>query len=230
MIMLTNHSALRYLFTKQAAKSRLIRWILMFQEFDMAIRNKKGAKNRAANHLSRLENSKLKKLTKDETRDMFPEEKLMSISDQSNEPWLPKALISDRGTHFCNYQMERAMKKYEVVHRFSTAYHPQTNSQVKNTNQAIKRILEKQLVTIERIGQTSSTTHYGVLNGFQNITWNDALPIDIWTMKSEAIELCDKDGNDFIVNRQRVKPYSNDLMNFNSDDDLILDNQDGGVT
>nr|GEZ24413.1 putative reverse transcriptase domain-containing protein [Tanacetum cinerariifolium] len=41
---------------------------------------------------------------------------------------LPKALISDRGTHFCNYQMERAMKRYGVVHRFSTAYHPQTNS------------------------------------------------------------------------------------------------------
>ncbi|GJU31410.1 retrovirus-related pol polyprotein from transposon TNT 1-94 [Tanacetum coccineum] len=35
-----------------------------------------------------------------------------------------KALISDRGTYFCNYQMEKAMKRYGVVHRFSTAYHP----------------------------------------------------------------------------------------------------------
>ncbi|GKA83575.1 reverse transcriptase domain-containing protein [Tanacetum coccineum] len=42
---------------------------------------------------------------------------------------IPKALISDRGTHFCNYQMERAMKRYGVIHRFSTAYHPQTNGQ-----------------------------------------------------------------------------------------------------
>ncbi|GKE43145.1 reverse transcriptase domain-containing protein, partial [Tanacetum coccineum] len=55
---------------------------------------------------------------------------------------IPKALISDRGTHFCNYQMEKAMKRYGVVHRFSTAYHPQTNGQVENTNRAIKRILE----------------------------------------------------------------------------------------
>ncbi|GJW41402.1 reverse transcriptase domain-containing protein [Tanacetum coccineum] len=56
---------------------------------------------------------------------------------------IPKALISDRGTYFCNYQMERAMKRYMVVHRFSTAYHPQINGQVKNTNRAMKRILEK---------------------------------------------------------------------------------------
>ncbi|GKB65180.1 reverse transcriptase domain-containing protein [Tanacetum coccineum] len=54
-----------------------------------------------------------------------------------------KSLISYRGTHFCNYQMERAMKKYRVVHRFSTVYHPQTNGHVENTNRAIKRILEK---------------------------------------------------------------------------------------
>ncbi|GKB66552.1 reverse transcriptase domain-containing protein [Tanacetum coccineum] len=56
---------------------------------------------------------------------------------------IPKALISDRGTHFCNYQMEKAMKRYGVVHRFSTSYHPQTNGQVENTNRALKRILEK---------------------------------------------------------------------------------------
>ncbi|GJV70931.1 reverse transcriptase domain-containing protein [Tanacetum coccineum] len=46
---------------------------------------------------------------------------------------IPKALISDRGTHFCNYQMEKAMKRYGVVHRFSTAYHPQINGQAFQT-------------------------------------------------------------------------------------------------
>ncbi|GJW23401.1 cytidyltransferase-like domain-containing protein [Tanacetum coccineum] len=56
---------------------------------------------------------------------------------------IPKALISDRGTYFCNHQMEKAMKRNAVVHRLSTAYHPQTNRQVENTNRAIKRILEK---------------------------------------------------------------------------------------
>ncbi|GJX39300.1 reverse transcriptase domain-containing protein [Tanacetum coccineum] len=56
---------------------------------------------------------------------------------------MPKALISDRGTHFCNKIMERTMKRYGVNHRFSTSYHPQTSGQVKNTNRALKRILEK---------------------------------------------------------------------------------------
>ncbi|GKC41391.1 reverse transcriptase domain-containing protein, partial [Tanacetum coccineum] len=56
---------------------------------------------------------------------------------------MPKALISDRDTHFYNKIMERTMKRYGVNHRFSTSYHPQTNVQVKNTNRALKRILEK---------------------------------------------------------------------------------------
>nr|GEZ12765.1 reverse transcriptase domain-containing protein [Tanacetum cinerariifolium] len=39
----------------------------------------------------------------------------------------PKAIISDRGTHFCNDQFSRVMEKYRVTHRLSTAYHPQTS-------------------------------------------------------------------------------------------------------
>ncbi|GKE17352.1 reverse transcriptase domain-containing protein [Tanacetum coccineum] len=49
---------------------------------------------------------------------------------------MPKALISDRGTHLCNNIMEKTMK-------FSTSYHPQTSGQVENTNRALKIILEK---------------------------------------------------------------------------------------
>ncbi|GKE53562.1 reverse transcriptase domain-containing protein [Tanacetum coccineum] len=56
---------------------------------------------------------------------------------------MPKAPISDRGTHFCNRIMEKTMKRYGVNHRFSTSYHPQTSGQVKNTNRALKRIIEK---------------------------------------------------------------------------------------
>ncbi|GJU38363.1 reverse transcriptase domain-containing protein [Tanacetum coccineum] len=56
---------------------------------------------------------------------------------------MPKALISDRVTHFCNKIMEKTMKRYGVNHCFSTSYHPQTSGQVENTNSALKRILEK---------------------------------------------------------------------------------------
>ncbi|GKF83699.1 reverse transcriptase domain-containing protein, partial [Tanacetum coccineum] len=55
-IVYTDHSAIKYLFAKKDAKPRLMRWILLLQEFDVIIRDKKGSENLAANHLSRLEN------------------------------------------------------------------------------------------------------------------------------------------------------------------------------
>ncbi|XP_074265593.1 uncharacterized protein LOC141588034 [Silene latifolia] len=55
----------------------------------------------------------------------------------------PKALISDRGTHFCNKAIGALLKKYGVLHKGSTAYHPQTNGQAEVSNREIKAILEK---------------------------------------------------------------------------------------
>ncbi|GJY48779.1 reverse transcriptase domain-containing protein [Tanacetum coccineum] len=238
-IVYTNHSALKYLFSKQDAKPRLIRWVLLLQGFDIEIKDKKGAENLAADHLSRLENPNLGTFAEEEIADKFPDEHLMILKTKLNEDepcifkdakdyvmrcdacqrsrnissrseipqnniqvcdvfdiwgldfmrpfpnskgnkyilvavdyvskWVeaqalptndarivikflrrlfarfgvPKALISDRGTHFYNSQLEKALQKYGVTHKLSTAYHPQTNGQTEVTNKAIKRILER---------------------------------------------------------------------------------------
>ncbi|GJV28435.1 reverse transcriptase domain-containing protein [Tanacetum coccineum] len=245
-IVYTDHSALKYLFSKQDAKPRLIRWVLLLQGFNIEIKDKKGAENLAADHLSRLENPNMGIVTEKEIANEFPDEHLMVLKTAPNddEPWLcldnimrrcvagneilkilthchsgptgghhnasitrrkvyesgffwprldfmgpfpdsrgnkyilvavdyvskwveaqallkndtrvvvkflkglfarfgvPKALISDKGTHFYNSQLEKALQKYGATHKISTTYHPQTNGQTEVTNKAIKRILE----------------------------------------------------------------------------------------
>ncbi|GJR12502.1 reverse transcriptase domain-containing protein [Tanacetum coccineum] len=108
-IIFTDHSALWYLFTKQDGKPRLIRWILLLQEFDIEIRDKKGAENLAADHLSRLENPDLGKLTKAEIRDLFPEEQLMTISEKGDEPWYADYAnyLASRVLPFCFARQEK---------------------------------------------------------------------------------------------------------------------------
>nr|GEU41755.1 hypothetical protein [Tanacetum cinerariifolium] len=68
----TDHSALKYLVAKHDAKPRWIRWILLLQEFDVINCDKKGAKNLAADHLSRLENPYQDELENKEITETFP--------------------------------------------------------------------------------------------------------------------------------------------------------------
>jgi len=56
---------------------------------------------------------------------------------------IPRAIISDNGSHFCNRSFEALMRKYSINHKLSTPYHPQTSGQVEVTNRQIKQILEK---------------------------------------------------------------------------------------
>ncbi|GJR90170.1 reverse transcriptase domain-containing protein [Tanacetum coccineum] len=320
-----DHSALKYLLAKQDAKLRLLRWILLLQEFDVFIRDKKkGAENLAADHLSRLENPYQSKLEKKEITETFPLETLGmvtfcaddstlwfadfanyhagnfviradqvirqcvfgqeahdilmachngptgrhhganytakkvfdlgfywptiyqdahdlvtrcdacqrqgKISQRDEMPqnaiqvceifdvwgidfmgpfpssrgnkyilvavdylskWVeakalptndarvvckflkslfarfgtPRAIISDRGTHFCNDQFAKVMLKYGVTHRLSTAYHPQTSGQVEVSNRGLKRILERTV-------------------GENRASWSDKLDDALWAFRT----------------------------------------------
>ncbi|XP_075518288.1 uncharacterized protein LOC142552397 [Primulina tabacum] len=146
----TNHAALRYLFAKKDAKPRLIRWILLLQEFDFEVKDKKGCENQVADHLSRLE---LEERTEGGViNESFPDEQLFKVN--VTHPWniftrfgTPIAIISDEGTHFCNKIFNSLLAKYDVKHRVTLAYHPQANGQAEVSNQEIKQILEKTVKT-----------------------------------------------------------------------------------
>nr|GEY97510.1 hypothetical protein [Tanacetum cinerariifolium] len=140
-IVYTDHSALKYLFAKKDAKARLLRWILLLQEFVFKVIDTKGAENYAADHLSLDYLSKWVKAKALPTNDARVVVKfLKSLFSRFG---IPKAIISDRGTNFCNDQFSRVMSKYRVTHLLSTSYHPQTSGQVEVTNRGLKRILKR---------------------------------------------------------------------------------------
>nr|GFA12255.1 reverse transcriptase domain-containing protein [Tanacetum cinerariifolium] len=87
-IVYTDHSALKYLFAKKDAKARLLRWILLLQEFDFKVINTRGAKNYAADHLSRLENPYENVFDPKEINEAFPLETLNKIThNDPSTPW-----------------------------------------------------------------------------------------------------------------------------------------------
>nr|GFA47142.1 reverse transcriptase domain-containing protein [Tanacetum cinerariifolium] len=227
-IVYTDHSALKYLLTKQDAKPRLLRWILLLQEFDVKIRDKKGAENLAADHLicadqvirrcvycqeavdiltachngptrghhganytakkyliqvfiglrfiempmtwshgvtlvnvkARSRNVKAKVLPTNDARVVC--KFLKSLFARFGTP---RAIISDRVTHFCNDQFAKVMLKYGVTYRLSTAYHPQTSGQVEVSNHGLKRILE---ITV----------------GENRASWSDKLDDALWAFRT----------------------------------------------
>nr|GEW42223.1 retrovirus-related Pol polyprotein from transposon 17.6 [Tanacetum cinerariifolium] len=88
-IVYTDHSALKYLFAKKYSKARLLRWVLLLQEFTFKVIDTKEAENLAADHLSRLENPHQNVLDPKEINESFPLETLNLVSTRGNQstPW-----------------------------------------------------------------------------------------------------------------------------------------------
>nr|GFC14317.1 reverse transcriptase domain-containing protein [Tanacetum cinerariifolium] len=77
----------------------------------------------------------------------------------------PRAIISDRGIHFCNDQFAKVMMKFGVTHRLATSYHPQTSGQVEVSNCGLKRIIERKL-------------------GENRASWSDKLDDALWAIRT----------------------------------------------
>ena len=91
VIVHTDHVAIKYLMKNKYAKPRLIRWVLLLQEFDLHITDRKGAKNPVGDNLSRLENILDDPLPID---DSFPDEQLIVINVSHNTPCMLTMLIT----------------------------------------------------------------------------------------------------------------------------------------
>nr|GEX17074.1 hypothetical protein [Tanacetum cinerariifolium] len=202
-IVYTDHSALNYLFNKQDAKPRQLQWVLLLQEFDFTVRDKKRSREPCRRPsapirepspkkpliFSNLDNGPTgghhgpnytAKKGKISQHDEMPQNsiqvcKIFDIwgidfmrsfpSSQGNKFGTPRAIISDRGTHFCNDQFAKAMLKYGVTHRLATAYHPQTSGQVEVSNRDLKRILERTV-------------------GENRASWSDKLDDALWAFRT----------------------------------------------
>nr|GEV82611.1 reverse transcriptase domain-containing protein [Tanacetum cinerariifolium] len=86
-------------------------------------------------------------------------------SSRGNKFGIPRAIINDRGTHFCNDHFATVMLRYGVTHRLATAYHPQISGQVEVSNSGLKRILKRTV-------------------GKNRASWSDKLDDALWAFRT----------------------------------------------
>ena len=106
-IVYTDHAALKYLLSKKEAKPWIIWWVLLLQEFELEIKDKKGSEKLVADHLSWLQTT-----SSDEISDTFPNEELLAVV--TKVPWL---------AHIVNYLVTNSVPKYWNTHQKWKSFH-----------------------------------------------------------------------------------------------------------
>ncbi|GJW66468.1 reverse transcriptase domain-containing protein [Tanacetum coccineum] len=121
-IVYTDHSDLKYLLAKQDAKPRLLWWILLLQEFDVTIHDKKGAENLAADHLSRLKNPHQDVLENKDITETFPLETIgvVTFCGDANTLWFADLANYQAGNFVVKGMSSQQKKKFfkDVKHYF----------------------------------------------------------------------------------------------------------------
>ncbi|GKB39571.1 reverse transcriptase domain-containing protein [Tanacetum coccineum] len=121
-VVYTDHSALKYLFNKKDAKARLLRWVLLLQEFDFKVIDTKGAENYAADHLSRLENPYENVFDPKEINETFPLETLNMVTshDDQNTPWFADIANYHAGNFLIKGMTSQQKRKFfkDIKHYF----------------------------------------------------------------------------------------------------------------
>ncbi|GJX95115.1 reverse transcriptase domain-containing protein [Tanacetum coccineum] len=121
-VVYTDHSALKYLFNKKDAKARLLRWVLLLQEFDFKVIDTKGAENYAADHLSRLENPYENVFDPKEINETFPLETLNTVISRDNQstPWFADIANYHAGNFLIKGMSTQQKKKFfkDIKHYF----------------------------------------------------------------------------------------------------------------
>nr|GEU99231.1 reverse transcriptase domain-containing protein [Tanacetum cinerariifolium] len=227
----TDHSALKYLLSKQDAKSRdempqnIIQVCEIFDVWGIDFMGpfpcSRG--NRyilvAVDYLSKWVEAKA--LLTNDARVVVKFLKSLFARFRTS-----RAIISDRGTHFCNDKFAKVMSKYGVTHRLSTAYHPQTSGQVEVSNRGLKRILERTIRENQAswseklddalwdfttayktpIGCTPYNARLKIFSGKLKTHWSGPFTITK-VFPYGTGELSQPNGPNFKVNGHRVKHY-----------------------
>ncbi|CAL8988366.1 unnamed protein product [Prunus brigantina] len=111
VIVYTDHAALKYFLAKKDAKPRLIRWILLLQEFDLEIKDKKGSENVVADHLSRLVHVSNEEEDSLPLRESFPDEQLFSICALNSLNPLP--WFADIVNYLCTNELPTGLSTFQ---------------------------------------------------------------------------------------------------------------------